>query len=80
MPRYQCPKCREILSSYYCSECQCDAYRVGLTFGNVVAASMTKGGAIDLRKMEKLEGCYEHVHGNRGCDVMSGPCACGAWH
>ncbi len=36
-------------------------------------------GAIDLRLMEAHEGLTGR-NGGRGCDVSSGPCACGAWH
>lgn len=36
-------------------------------------------GAIDLRLMEAHEGLLG-TNGSRGCDVQSGPCACGAWH
>lgn len=52
---------------------------VGPDFKDVVDYATGKDG-IDLRKIEELEGRYEKVHENRGCDVLSGPCACGAWH
>lgn len=38
-----------------------------------------KGPAIDLRKIEELEGRFGY-NGGRGCNVRSGPCSCGAWH
>lgn len=52
---------------------------VGPTFNDVLAHSMTSDGAIDLARMEKLEGRFGY-NGGRGCDVSSGPCSCGAWH
>jgi len=53
--------------------------KVGGTFGDVVAASTTPEGHIDLRAMDQLEGRFGS-NGGRGCDVSSGPCSCGAWH
>ncbi len=53
---------------------------VGPRFEDVVRyATNTITGAIDLAKMEKLDGRYGYNGGN-GCDVLSGPCSCGAWH
>jgi hypothetical protein len=52
---------------------------VGSTFGDVIAHATTKDGVIDLARMEKLEGRFGS-NGGRGCDVLSGPCSCGAWH
>ena len=54
--------------------------KIGPYFNDVVAYSTTPDGSIDLLKMQELEGRYSHVHGNRFCDVLEGPCACGAWH
>jgi hypothetical protein len=49
---------------------------VGNSFEAVVShATDLKSGAIDLRKIDELEGRF----GGR-CDVRSGPCACGGWH
>lgn len=36
-------------------------------------------GALDLAVMEAHEG-LQGRNGGKGCDVRSGPCACGAWH
>lgn len=52
---------------------------VGPTLNDVVAHAMTPTGAIDLAKMQELEGRYGS-NGGRGCDVARGPCSCGAWH
>lgn len=53
---------------------------VGPTFTDVVAhATDPETGTIDLNKMQKLEGRFG-TNGGRGCDVLSGPCSCGAWH
>lgn len=52
---------------------------VGSSFQDVVAYATTKEGAIDLSKMEELEGRFGS-NGGRGCDVRSGPCSCGAFH
>ena len=53
---------------------------VGPEFNDVVAYATNDDGYVDLAKMQELEGRYSHIHGNRGCDVLKGPCACGAWH
>lgn len=52
---------------------------VGSDFGSVVAHAMTPEGAIDLAKIQELEGRFGS-NGGRGCDVRRGPCSCGAWH
>jgi hypothetical protein len=53
---------------------------VGPTFEDVISGSIDPvTGAIDLQKIEKLEGRFG-TNGGRGCDVASGPCSCGAWH
>jgi hypothetical protein len=50
-----------------------------LSFQDVLDYATTKDGAVDLAKLERLEGrCGQN--GGRGCDVTSGPCSCGAWH
>ena len=49
--------------------------RVGPTYEDVLRYSLTPRSAIDLSKMLELEGRF----GGR-CDVLSGYCACGAWH
>lgn len=36
-------------------------------------------GAIDMMAMQAHEGLLGS-NGGVGCDVRSGPCACGAWH
>jgi hypothetical protein len=38
-------------------------------------------GAVDLRLIE-AHGQYAPVgrNGGRACDVLDGPCSCGAWH
>lgn len=52
---------------------------VGDRFEDVMTHATTKEGAIDLRKIDELEGRFG-TNGGRGCDVRSGPCSCGAWH
>ena len=52
---------------------------IGTDFNDVLNHAMTKTGAIDLKKMEELRGRFGS-NGGRGCDVLSGPCSCGAWH
>lgn len=51
---------------------------IGSDFGSVVRYATTRDG-IDSRKMQELEGRYGY-NGGRGCDVLHGPCSCGAWH
>lgn len=51
---------------------------VGPTFEDAIEYAF-KDGAIDLYRLQKLEGRYGY-NGGRGCDVLSGPCSCGAWH
>ncbi len=53
-------------------------YGIGSTFDEIMNYSVVDG-AIDLRKMRELEGRYGH-NGGMGCDVLKGPCSCGAWH
>lgn len=53
--------------------------KVGSRFENVIAHAMTPEGAIDTLKMQELEGRFGS-NGGVGCDVLSGPCSCGAWH
>ena len=55
------------------------AEQIGPDFSDVLAHATTPDGAIDLRKMEALEGRFGS-NGGVGCDVRSGPCSCGAWH
>lgn len=52
---------------------------IGSDFASVIRYATTPEGTIDLRKIEELEGRYGY-NGGRGCDVMKGPCSCGAWH
>lgn len=52
---------------------------VGPDFEDVIAHASTREGAIDLMKVQELEGRFGS-NGGRGCDVLSGPCSCGAWH
>ena len=52
---------------------------VGDDFASVVAFATTREGAIDLAKMAELEGRYGS-NGGQPCDVLRGPCSCGAWH
>jgi hypothetical protein len=51
----------------------------GPTFEEVIIYSMDTNGAIDLRKLQSLEGRFGY-NGGKGCDVLEGPCSCGAWH
>jgi len=48
------------------------------TFDALTSCCMTKG-ALSLYLMDAHEGLMG-TNGGRGCDVTSGPCACGAWH
>jgi hypothetical protein len=52
--------------------------KVGPTFNDVLRYASTPKG-IDPRKMQELEGRYGY-NGGVGCDVLIGPCSCGAWH
>ena len=36
--------------------------------------------AIDIRRIDSLEGSCGRNRSGRGCDVTSGACSCGAWH
>jgi len=49
------------------------------SFNELVAGAITPDGAVDLAKIDALEGSCGR-NGGRGCDVTSGPCSCGAWH
>lgn len=54
--------------------------KIGPTFDDVMNYAMKdKDGVIDLLKIGKLEGRFGS-NGGRGCDVLEGPCSCGAWH
>lgn len=48
------------------------------TFAELQACCMV-GGAMDLRVMEAHQGLVPQRNPG-GCDVMEGPCSCGAWH
>ncbi len=55
---------------------------IGFTLNDVIEYSKVpyKGGfAIHLGKMQELEGRFGY-NGGTGCDVLEGPCSCGAWH
>ncbi len=54
------------------------AWGVGACWEDV-KKHILRNGAYDLRDLESLEGRYGH-NGNNKCDVLSGPCSCGAWH
>ena len=47
-------------------------------FGSLTRCCMVNG-VMDLSIMEAHEGLLGS-NGGVGCDVTSGPCACGAWH
>lgn len=49
-----------------------------LDLNDLTQCCMTNG-AIDLAAMQAHEGLQGN-NGGKGCDVRSGPCACGAWH
>lgn len=55
------------------------AAHVGPDFKDAIAHAMTRDDAIDLSRLDELEGRYGY-NGGRGCDVLEGPCSCGAWH
>ena len=44
-----------------------------------ISQAMTEDGVLDLRKLQEIEGLYGY-NGGQGCDVLEGPCSCGAWH
>ncbi len=46
---------------------------------NELFACCMKNGSIDLSLIE-AHSRYAHPRKNPICDVVSGPCACGAWH
>ncbi len=53
---------------------------VGTRFEDIVDYATDELG-VDSGKIDEMEGRYAHLPGrSRRCDVMSGPCACGAWH
>ncbi len=52
---------------------------IGDDFASVVRYAATPEGAIDLSKMQELEGRFGY-NGGQPCDVLRGPCSCGAWH
>ncbi len=54
------------------------AWGVGSSWEDV-EAHIRRNGAYDLRELDKLKGRYGYNAG-RPCDVLSGPCSCGAWH
>jgi len=56
-----------------------DKENIGSEFNDVINYAINEKGHLDLRKIEKLEGRFGS-NGGRGCDVLSGPCSCGAWH
>lgn len=62
-------------SQIYTASSKDKKIEVGTSYEEVLRYSMTPDGAIDLAKMMSLEGRF----GGR-CDVLEGPCACGAWH
>jgi len=51
---------------------------LGPTFDDLLA-HVTDDGVVDLAAMQQFEGRYGY-NGGRGCDVLEGPCSCGAWH
>jgi len=54
---------------------------VGPELNDIVGYATDSDGYVDLAKMQELEGRYSHLPGrNRRCDVLKGPCACGASH
>lgn len=44
-----------------------------------LSACCTIGGIFDVQLMEAHEGLVPQRNPG-GCDVVSGPCSCGAWH
>lgn len=59
-----------------------DDRRVGGRINDVIGASleMHKGRPVlNMGKMQSFEGRYGY-NGGIGCDVLDGPCSCGAWH
>ncbi len=59
-----------------------DERRVGGRFEDVIGASLEmheRRPVLHLGKMQSLEGRYGY-NGGAGCDVLDGPCSCGAWH
>jgi len=52
---------------------------IGPSTNDVFNYSLTDNKEINLSKMAELEGRFGY-NGGQGCDVLDGPCACGAWH
>lgn len=50
------------------------------TFEDIVRASTTEDGAIDLSTFSSFEREPVGYNGGVACDVTKGPCSCGAWH
>lgn len=48
-------------------------------FQGLAGEIINEDGAVDVRKMAALEGRYGK-NGGQGCDVLDGPCSCGATH
>lgn len=48
-------------------------------FGGLTACCMMNG-ALDLGLQEAHSSVWLGTNGGVRCDVVSGPCACGAWH
>lgn len=48
------------------------------TFDDLVRYSSRENG-VDISKMQEFSGKFGY-NGGIGCDVISGPCSCGAWH
>lgn len=46
---------------------------------NALYACCMIDGAIDLSLLDAHKE-FVNPRGNRGCDVISGPCGCGGWH
>ncbi len=46
---------------------------------DVINHSLNQKGELSISKMKELEGKFGR-NGSHKCDVLEGPCSCGAWH
>ena len=44
----------------------------------ILSATMREGSGISLRDLDDLPAIA--YNGEKKCDVLTGPCACGTWH
>jgi hypothetical protein len=57
-----------------------DIKDVGPSYENVLDYVLNKDRAYDENLRQKSFGDRFGYNGGSGCDVLDGPCSCGAWH